>query len=238
MLDSTYQDKLAKTRTATQLARYLRSNIALLVLSIILGATLFVVVNAYIRAVDTYANNVRTAWVKLFPNGDTKVEYSDDGGDAERYFNRAVLSSLTNYLTWRFRVQPQTIKIDYGNASTYLGPAEANKFLTEFKAAERASAAEACVSCPQSQVVVRAIDNTLLTPAEKGKAAVYKTAAFITVTERDSGGGVISRQNQIVTFDWTLLPASEASQGTTLEYLAVNPLAIQILSQDVREDKS
>ncbi|MDR6293810.1 hypothetical protein E9232_006363 [Inquilinus ginsengisoli] len=238
MLDSTYQDKLAKTRTATQLARYLRSNLALLVLSIILGATLFVVVNAYTRVVDTYANNVRTAWVKLSPNGDSKVEYIDDGGNADRYFDRAVLSSLTNYLTWRFRVQPQTIKIDYGNASTYLGPAEADKFLNDFKAAQQASEKEACVSCPQSQVVVRAIDNTLLTPAERNKAAVYKTAAFITVTQRDSGGGVISRDNKIVNLDWTFRPASEASQGLTLEYLAVNPLAIQILSQDVREDKS
>lgn len=238
MLDSTYQDKLVKTRTATQLSRSVRANLILLIAVVILGAAVFALATAYVRVVDTYANNVRVAWVKLSPNGDAAVQYLDDGGNTERYFDQAAYGSLTNYLTWRFRVQPQTIKVDYGNASTYLGPAEADRFLNEFKAAEKARAAEACVSCPQDHVLVRGIDNTLLTASEGRKAAVYKTAAFITITRRDTGGGVISRENKIVTLDWTLRPAAEASQGPTLDYLAVNPLAIQILSQDVREDKA
>lgn len=236
MIDSTYQDQLARTRTVTALARSTRTRNALLFLVMLLAAAVVILAFAYVRVVDQYANNVRVAWVKLTPNGDGYAEYLDDGGQTDRYFDKAVYGSLMNYLTWRFRIEPKTIDTDYGNASTFLGPAEADKFLTDFKAAEKARTAVTCVSCPRAQVTVRGIDNTLLKPAQGSQAAVYKSAAFITVTERDAGGGVLSRTNKIISLDWTLRPASQASQGPNLERLAVNPLSIEIISQDERED--
>lgn len=238
MIDSTFQEQLARKRSVTALNRSHRMTLILLALVLMLGAALAFLVPAYIRVVDRYANNVRTAWVKLTPNGDAQVEYLDDGGQTDRYFDKAVYGSLTNYLTWRFRVEPKTIDTDYGNASTFLGPIEASKFLTDFKAAEKARDAVNCVSCARAQVTVRGLDNTLLKPAQGSQAAIYKTAAFITVTQRDAGGGLLSRTNQIVSLEWTLRPASEASQGPNLDRLAVNPLSIEIISQDEREDKA
>jgi hypothetical protein len=238
VIDSTFQDQLARTRTATALARSGRTRNALLILVLLLAVAVLVLAFAYVRVVDHYANNVRVAWVKLSPNGDGYAEYLDDGGQADRYFDKAVYGSLTNYLTWRFRVEPKTIDTDYGNASTFLGPIEASKFLTDFKAAEKARDAVNCVSCARAQVTVRGLDNTLLKPAQGLQAAIYKTAAFITVTQRDAGGGLLSRTNQIVSLEWTLRPASEASQGPNLDRLAVNPLSIEIISQDEREDKA
>lgn len=238
MIDSTFQEKLSRTRTVTALARANKMTVALMVLVLLLGTTVAYLVPAYIRAVDIYANNVRTAWVKLSPNGDSRVEYLDDGGQADRYFDKAVYGSLTNYLNWRFRIEPKTIDTDYGNASTFLGPTEADKFLNEFKAAEKARTAVTCVSCPRAQVTVRGIDNTLLKPAQGSQPAVYKSAAFITVAERDASGAVLSRTNKIISLEWTLRPASQASQGPNLERLAVNPLSIEIISQDEREDRA
>lgn len=236
MIDSTYQDQLARTRTVTALARSTRTRNALLLLVLLLAAAVAILAFAYVRVVDQYANNIRVAWVKLSPNGDGYAEYLDDGGQADRYFDKAVYASLTNYLTWRFRIEPKTVDTDYGNASTFLGPTEADKFLNEFKAAEKARTAVTCVSCPRAQVTVRGIDNTLLKPAQGSQPAVYKSAAFITVAERDASGAVLSRTNKIISLEWTLRPASQASQSPNLERLAVNPLSIEIISQDERED--
>ncbi len=208
----------------------------MLLLVLLLAAAVAILAFAYVRVVDQYANNVRVAWVKLSPNGDGYAEYLDDGGQADRYFDKAVYASLTNYLTWRFRIEPKTVDTDYGNASTFLGPTEADKFLNEFKAAEKARTAVTCVSLP-----ARPGDGARHRqhPAEArpgSQPAVYKSAAFITVAERDASGAVLSRTNKIISLEWTLRPASQASQSPNLERLAVNPLSIEIISQDERED--
>ena len=236
VIDSTYQDKLAKSREVTELGRVRRDRnlwrgAALLVLAVSVPLAW-----GYKLQVDDYANNVRVAWVKLAPNGDSYAEFLDDGGRSDRYFDRARDASLTNYVNWRFRVVPQTIDTDYGNASAFLGPAEEDKFLRDFGAAKRANEATTCTACTRIDITVRALDHSVVKPAVTGDDGVYKTAAFVTTTERDQAGGVLGRRNEIITLDWTLRPPAEI--GKDLDQLAVNPLGIEIISQSVREDKS
>ncbi|KYO51542.1 hypothetical protein [Tistrella mobilis] len=236
MIDADQQERLARSRTVTELARLRRDRNAWRLATLAAVAVMVPLAWGYKLAVDDYAAHVRVAWVKLLPNGDGYAEYLDDGGEADRYFDRAIDAALTNYLQWRFRVEPRTIRTDYGNASTFLGPAETQKFLKDFGAARRAAEAEGCVSCPTTDVTVRALNHTLLRPAEGARAAVYKTAAFLTQTDRDQAGGVVTRRQLIVTLDWTLRPAAEA--GRDLTRLAINPPAIEIISQDIRVDQA
>lgn len=232
---SAYQDSLAAKRSQSELARaYANTNFWRLATVLSLGIAAFAVVGWRI-ADDRFANNVRVAWVKLSPDGASQVQYFDDGGAANRFFQATVNASLINYIEHRYRQRKETISADYGYALNFMGEPVRTEFLQGFNAPKVAAELEACPSCDQVDVSVRAVDHdTMVTPDGKNaETAVYESTVYLT-EQLFTSGGTATPHNKIVKLVWSLRKVAELTKN--LAMLKVNPLGIQIIGERELDD--
>lgn len=233
-LPTDYQLQLARKRSQTELARATSSRNWLVLIT--LTALIIAAFSVWQMKVanDRFANNVRVAWVKLMPSGQAQVEYFEGTGE-NRFFEATVNASLINYVEHRFRQKKATIVSDYGFAMHFMGAAVQAEFLQAFDAARVAADFEACPSCDERQVKIRAIDhNQIISPdARNAHTAIYESSVY-TTEELTTGGQVGRRESKIVKLTWSLRPVEELARN--LELLKVNPLGLQILEQRVISD--
>lgn len=232
--DHDHQKKLAGKRSQSELVRAQVQNrwlIGALFVSLLIAV--IAVYSAYVSN-ERYANNVRVAWVKLFPDGTHKTEFLEDGGASDRWFDAAVNSSLMNYAEARFKKQKATIKADYGFAQYFLGDAALTQFMQEFNAPKVAAEFLACYTCNQVSIDVRAIDHSTYLEPDAATDAVFRSTVYITETERTPEGQIASRKNKLIPLVWRLRPIDELTESPDL--LKANPLGIEILEQSVRMD--
>jgi len=234
-LESTWQDSLAAKRSQTELARaHANTNFWRLATLLAMGVAGFAVMG-WRQADDRFANNVRIAWVKLSPDGASQVQYFDDGGAGNRFFQATVNASLINYVEHRYRRRKETVSADYGYALQFMGDPVRGPFLADFNAPKVAAALESCPSCDQIDVSVRAMDHdTMVTPdGRNAETSVYETTAYITETVLTTGGARVPA-NKIVKLVWSLRPVKELTRR--IDMLKVNPLGLQIVGERELDD--
>jgi len=113
-LDESDQESLRKKRSQQELA-HARTREALWCAAFFLAVFVAVLTTwGWMRADDRYLNNIRVAWIKLQPNGQSQVEYWDDGGTPNRFFQATINASLINYVEHRYRKHRETIVAAYG----------------------------------------------------------------------------------------------------------------------------
>lgn len=226
----------AKTRTRSEVSRLSFLSKAALVCCGLLALAVVFLVRQNATLTDRLTRDVRVAWVKIDPaTGETDVEYVDDSGDQDRYVNRAVQASIANYMKWRFTVRPETISSDYGAASTYLGPAEYQRFVGEEEAVQKALQVESCgTACMSKHIELGAMETEPVT-APGAENAVYQTRIAFREEERDGATGVkVAEARRIARIKWQLRAREAAAQN--IEYLRLNPLGIEIIEQSVTDD--
>jgi len=234
-VESAYQDSLAAKRSQTELARaHANTHFWRLATLLALGVAGLAVLGWH-RADDRFANNVRIAWVKLSPDGASQVQYFDDGGAGNRFFQATVNASLINYVEHRYRQRKETISADYGYALNFMGEPVRGQFLTDFNAPKLAAAIESCPSCDQTDIAVRAMDHdTMVTPdGHNAETTVYETTAYITETLLTTGGSRVPK-NKIVKLVWSLRPVKDLT--AKIDMLKVNPLGLQIIGERELDD--
>jgi hypothetical protein len=233
-LPADFQDRLAAKRSQRELA-LLRTDRNWWRVAFA-GASVVAVVCAWgwKTAADRFANNVQVAWVKLAPNGTHQVEFFDDGGQGNRFYQATVNASLINYVEHRYRKRRETIAADYGIALQFMGPELRTDFLERFRAAQVAADHERCPSCDQVDVDIRAVDHdTLFTPDAKDPKGVYETTVYL--TEKITTAGQSQRpRNKLVKLVWKVLPVAEVQKD--LARLKVNPLGIDIIGERALDD--
>jgi len=239
MIDTDFQKALSKKRSRSELARAKTiNNVLLFALAFCLFITL-IAVGGWRKAADRYANNVQLLYVKLAPDGTSQVDYFGDGGAGNRWYEATVNASLINYVEHRFQKHKATISYDYGFALQYMSPAISADFRDNYGAADVALEHTDCIGCPATDVHIRAIDHETLqypTNQQDISTAVYKTVVYITLTEREEDGNVLSKENKIVNLTWRLLPAPDVAANPNA--LNANPLGISIINQKVKNDLS
>ena len=225
------------SRGATQkeLSRaWTTANISM-VLNLVLGGALALSAHGWRKADDRWANDVKVAWVKVLPSGQTQVEYYEDAGNPNRFFEATINASLINYVEHRFRRRRESVEGDYGYALQFMGDSLRSEFLDKFKAAKVAADLAACASCDLSDVHVTAIDhNVLITPdrANAGTSVIESTVYFREVSL--GRGAANNTRNRRAKLTWAFRPVAEVSKN--LPALKANPLGMQILSERVIDD--
>lgn len=229
------QEGLAAKRSQKELSRaWTTANISM-VLNLVLGGALALSAHGWRKADDRWANDVKVAWVKVLPSGQTQVEYYEDAGNPNRFFEATINASLINYVEHRFRRRRESVEGDYGYALQFMGDSLRSEFLDKFKAAKVAADLAACASCDLSDVHVTAIDhNVLITPdrANAGTSVIESTVYFREVSL--GRGAANNTRNRRAKLTWAFRPVAEVSKN--LPALKANPLGMQILSERVIDD--
>ncbi|MGE5515987.1 MAG: hypothetical protein ACM31D_09205 [Bacteroidota bacterium] len=234
-IESTWQDSLAAKRSQSELVRaQANTHFWRLATLLALGVAVLAVLG-WRQADDRFANNVRIAWVKLSPDGASQVQYFEDGGAGNRFFQATVNASLINYVEHRYRRRKETISADYGFALNFMGEPVRSQFLGEFNAPKVAAALESCPSCDQIDIAVRAMDHdTMVTPdGQNAQTTIYESTAYISETVLTAGGNRVPK-NKIVKLVWSLRPVKELTRR--IDMLKVNPLGLQIIGERELDD--
>jgi hypothetical protein len=206
---------------------------------VMLGAiTLFVCFGWY-AADSRFANNVRVAWVKLDPSGAYTVEFADRVRPVE-FFQTTLESKLSEFIEKRYRKAAGTITADYRFVGFFLSPKLSAQFLgaEDYNAARVAAELTECKSrCLERDVRVRVVQHRTQTPVhipERADSTLYESLVFTTFTERKTDGTVLDRRNAIVQVGWRIKGKDEI--GANKNALVANPLGLEILSLDLKED--
>ncbi|KKJ75220.1 hypothetical protein WH95_19570 [Kiloniella litopenaei] len=228
------QAELKKSRSQTELVRAQVSNRWLTVVAVLsLLIAVFSMYFAYVSN-ERFANNVRIAWVKLAPDGSHTMEFLEDGGASNRWFDATVTTSLMNFTEARFSKKRATIEGDFGFAQYYYSPQMLTQFMTDFNAPQVAAELLDCHACNEVEIKVRALDHSdYIAPTDKSET-VYRSTMYVTETIRTPSGGLVSRENKLIHITWKQFDISEVTSNP--EMLRANPVGVQILDHSVRKD--
>jgi hypothetical protein len=186
-----------------------------------------------------FANNVRVAWVKLDPSGAYTVEFADQVRPAE-FFQATLESKLSEFVQKRYRKSAATISNDYMFVGYFLSPQLAAQFLgkEDYNAARVAAELIECKRrCLEREVKVRVVQHRTRTPLripERSDSVLYDSMVFTTFTERKPDGSIADRRNAIVQISWRIKGKDEIAANKAA--LVANPLGLEILSLDLKED--
>jgi hypothetical protein len=206
---------------------------------LVLGMVTFFSAFGWYVADRRFADNVRVAWVKLDPSGAYTVDFADDVRPSE-FFAATLESKLIEFTEKRFRRNANTIAADYRFVGFFLSSQLARQFLSsdEFNAARVAAELTGCkANCLELDAKVRVVQHRNQTPvqlAERTNSTLYESLVFVTITDRKTDGAVLQRRNAIVQLGWRVKAKSEIVANKSA--LVVNPLGIEIVSIDLKED--
>jgi len=235
-IEDSFQQELASKRSQKELARLWTTCAWSFVVNLVLACALVLAVFAWRKADDRYANDVRVAWVKLIPNGQSQVEYWDDGGAPNRFFQATVNKSLIDYVEHRYRRRSETIEADYGFALEFMSDNQRAQFLQVYNAPKIAADVSGCGACDQVDLSVRAIDhNTMVSPDRMNAGTtIVESTVYITETTLLHGAAGNDKRNKMVKLTWGLRPVAEITKN--LKSLQANPLGLQIISEKEIDD--
>ena len=207
---------------------------------LVLGGITFFSAFGWYVANQRFADNVRVAWVKMDPSGAYTLDFADEQRPVE-FFQSTLESKLTEFVEKRFRRSLATILADYRFTGYFLSPALTTQFLSaeDFNAPKVAAELIACKggNCLERDVKVRVVQHRTQIAAhipDKREVTMFETLVFVTFTDRKLSGHVVERRNGIVQIGWRIRTKGEITANKTA--LPMNPLGIEILSLELKED--
>lgn len=207
---------------------------------LVLGGITFFSAFGWYEANRRFAENVRVAWVKLDPSGAYTVDFADEQRPVE-FFQTTLESKLGEFVEKRYRRSIATILADYRFVGHFLSPALSTRFLApeDYNAPKVAAELVACKggNCLERDVKVRVVQHRTQIAAripDKREVTMYETLVFVTFTDRKPAGQVVERRNGIVQIGWRI--RTKAEIGASKASLPMNPLGLEILSLELKED--
>lgn len=186
------------------------------------------------QADKRFAENVKVAYVKMYPGGHYDVQYEEADKPVD-YFATTVESKLEEFVEKRYSKRRDTINTDYGFAKLMMSPEMQVDFMQNYKAAEEAAKVIKCSECDQITTKAREVqpfDKDLLPNSRRHNQ--YTTIIFATDQIRNKDGKLLECKNKIVTVIWKIRPIeATAKKRDELKY---NPLGQEIIRSDVRDD--
>ena len=225
------QQELAQARAQTNWWRFT---------SVIFGLVAGGAILGWHSADIRYENSRQMTWVKMYPNGQTQVEYWDDDGNPNRWHQATINSGLIEWIDHRFRKHKETIASDYGWVLPWMAEDLQKSFVGkgegDYNAAKVAADYEGSNGA-RVDTWVRALDhNTVDTPDPNNHlTATVETTAYVQF--KHYGASVSTTcENKIVKLLWTLRPVAEIPKDPNNPYLRVDPLGIKLITVKLIDD--
>ncbi len=186
------------------------------------------------KADKRFAENVRVAWVKMYPNGHTDTEIAENEKPVD-FFMSTVESKLSEWTEKRFSKRKETILTDYGFAKMMMGETMKVDFTENYHAAEVAAKFIACSECLQVNVKVREVQLLDKDKIDGSRTRQqYTTLVFMTEQSKSKEGKIVSCENKIITILWSFRPVGEIVERR--DELRYNPLGQDLIRADYKND--
>jgi hypothetical protein len=230
----------AKPRHINVLGRLLADNIRSFVIILMLGTISLVAILFGWAQANRADNNIKVAWVKMYPNGTWDVEFHDENRQAE-FFQSTIDYILTQWVQRLYAKVPHSVQTDYGFVYLYLSPEERTRFLSPdgFNAPARAAGIAECTACQQTRIKVRNIDHydSDRTMFGQNPGTLYRTNVFVQRETFNADGSATGKPEKlIVPLQWRIKSKQEVQADK--EQLKQNPIGLEIISYDLLKDVS
>lgn len=217
---------------ATTNNRLLLINLALLLA--FLGALAYGVIMT-----NAARDNEKLIYVKLAPDGTWFIDAGFAHKDETDFFPATIDHLLRGYVERRFRVDPATVRNDYGYALALMDSKLARFFKSPsgFNAAARAAEIRACRNCEVQEVEVRNIYHFDVDRLAGGNPndTTYRTNVYVNELFRSAADdAVTARKRAIITLRWRLAPKREIPRDRNA--LMANPIGLKIIEEKVLDD--
>lgn len=202
-----------------------------LVVALIIGYVLLFM--AFIQAQATK----EILYVKLEPNGHwTTVEYKPQ--DSQLYFKTTIDTALQNFAISRYKVAPETIDTDWGEASVFMSEKLQSEFLDPrgFDAIGKKAVLQK--GGLRVEIKIRNVDhfdNVDWSFSPESTVSAVKSNIYLTRTIT-KGGKKEDPEAVVLTVQWHLKPKTELTKQTT-EIIRLNPIGLEILSYELNKER-
>ena len=182
--------------------------------------------------------NTEIVYVKLSPDGTWFIDVNEK--NEVDFYHATVDHLIAQYVKRRYQEVPYSVKSDYGFALLMMDDKLGSWFSASsgFNAPAKAAQITNCGQCGTLDVEIRDIyhydkDKTVFGRQE---GTLYRTNVYINVhdTGKDGTKSDALTTKRIVALQWRLLPKAEIPVDKT--YLMLNPLGLQILSEELLHD--
>ncbi len=184
-------------------------------------------------------NSIKTAWVKMYPNGTWDIEFNDENRQQE-FFQSTIDYMLRNFCVRRYSNIPHTINADYGFVYVFMSPPLQNDFVNSdgFDAPAKAAQIADCPNCPVTKIKVRTIDHYDQDKTRFGQieGTLYRSNVFATRETRDSEGRLNTSENIIIPVQWRIKSREEIQADKAL--LKTNPIGLEIMEYSLLKDST
>ncbi len=238
VLDDRTRQKIKKRLSSLDLqARLAVANTRMFICVILMGIVTIFAVYGLHRASIRADNTIRTAWVKMYPNGTWDIDFNDEGRQPD-FFQATIDYMLKNWSVRRYSKIPHTINADYGFAHIFMSPALQKEFVSPKGRNAPAAAAEiaACNNCPVTKIEIRNMDHydADATSFGKFKGTLYRTNVFAARRLSAADGTFISNENIIISLQWRIRSREEIQAEK--KQLKANPIGLEIMDYELLTD--
>ena len=209
-------------------------NTRMFLIAILMGIGLLYSIYAQDKASTRSDNNIKVAFVKMYPNGTWDIDFHDETRGVE-FFKPTIDHFISNWVVRRYSEIPESIDADYGYIYAFMSPELQNRFLHPegFNALEKAAEVVACTQCLRVKVPAESItidhfdeDRTLFSGKHEG--TLHRSNVFATI-EKIGANGIPNGEPQevIISLQWRIKSVEEIQANE--ELLKQNPIGLEIL---------
>ncbi|TXY00534.1 VirB8/TrbF family protein, partial [Vibrio mimicus] len=176
-------------------------------------------------------------YVKLERNGGWTVEQYKPQ-DEQLYFKTTIDSALQSFAISRYKVAPETIDTDWGEASVFMSESLKQEFLDPRRFNALAKKEELKKSKLRVEVKVRNIDhfdNVDWSFSPESKIKVVKSNVYFTRTVTNNGKKD-EPEALVLTVQWHLKPKKEVTKQSN-EIIQINPVGVEIVSYELNKER-
>jgi hypothetical protein len=185
------------------------------------------------------ADNIKVAWVKMYPNGTWDIEFYDEGRGPD-FFQSTVDYILRLWVERRYSRLSRSVKEDFGYVNIFMSEKLKKAFVDPngFHAVEKAAEIANCLGCEELKVKVRNIDHFDSDKTKFGQYAgtLYRSNIFANKIKISKDGIEGKSEKVIVPIQWRIKSKEEIQADKRI--LKQNPIGLEIMSYEILQDVS
>jgi hypothetical protein len=210
------------------------------VIAIILSAVALMSAFSAYQANIRADQNIKVAWVKMYPSGTWDIEFHDEHRKPE-FFQATIDYLISQWVERRYSQISHSIKNDYGYAYNFMSPKLRQEFIdpSQFNAPGKAAEIAGCSACNHIEFKVRTdIDHfdSDRTRFGQHEGVLYRSNVFVRRDTKNPDGNLVSTANMIVTLQWRIKSTAEIQADKKM--LKQNPIGLEIIDYDLLDDPS
>lgn len=220
-------------------ARFSVVNNRMFICTVLMGLiTLFAVYGQHKASVRA-DNSIKTAWVKMYPNGTWDIDFNDEHRQPE-FFQSTIDYMLRSFCERRYSKIPHSVNADYGFVYVFMSPPLQSDFVNSngYDAPAKAAQIADCPNCQVTKIKVRTIDHYDRDKTRFGNidGTLYRSNIFATREIRDAEGRLNTSENIIIPIQWRIKSQEEIQADK--ELLKTNPIGLEVMEYSLLKDSS